>query len=166
MVSAILVRFIISDITPNSCRFEQAFSDVGARPWEANWIVTDTRSFGLGSVDFGLTHLTNVQGVVRMVPKWMPLGGAFWTIVTGVCFVLAGVAILARILDVVAARSLAMMLLVFSALAVLPLIPASPHNHIAWGANAYNLAAVEAVWIFADSLQDNRAGREAWRSYI
>jgi hypothetical protein len=28
---AIFVRFVISDITPNSCRFEQSFSDDGAR---------------------------------------------------------------------------------------------------------------------------------------
>ena len=39
----ILVRFIISDITPNSCRFEQAFSDDGGKTWEVNWIATDTR---------------------------------------------------------------------------------------------------------------------------
>lgn len=40
---AILVRFIISDITPNSCRFEQAFSADGGKTWEVNWIATDTR---------------------------------------------------------------------------------------------------------------------------
>jgi hypothetical protein len=40
---AILVRFVISDITPNSCRFEQAFSDDGGKNWEVNWIATDTR---------------------------------------------------------------------------------------------------------------------------
>ena len=40
---AILVRFIISDITPQSCRFEQAFSDDGGKTWEVNWIATDTR---------------------------------------------------------------------------------------------------------------------------
>jgi hypothetical protein len=39
---AILVRFIISDITPTSCRFEQAFSDDGGKTWEVNWIATDT----------------------------------------------------------------------------------------------------------------------------
>jgi hypothetical protein len=40
---AILVRFVISAITPNSCRFEQAFSEDGGRTWEVNWIATDTR---------------------------------------------------------------------------------------------------------------------------
>lgn len=40
---AILVRFVVSDITPTSCRFEQAFSDDGGKTWEVNWIATDTR---------------------------------------------------------------------------------------------------------------------------
>ena len=40
---AILVRFVISDITPNSCRFEQAFSNDGGKTWEVNWIAVDTR---------------------------------------------------------------------------------------------------------------------------
>lgn len=40
---AVFVRFAISDITPNSCHFEQAFSDDGGKTWEVNWIATDTR---------------------------------------------------------------------------------------------------------------------------
>jgi hypothetical protein len=40
---AIFVRFVISDITPNSCRFEQAFSEDGGKSWEVNWVATDTR---------------------------------------------------------------------------------------------------------------------------
>jgi hypothetical protein len=39
----IFVRFVITDITPDSCRFEQAFSEDGGRTWEVNWIATDTR---------------------------------------------------------------------------------------------------------------------------
>jgi hypothetical protein len=39
----ILVRFIISDITATSCRFEQAFSGDDGKTWEVNWIAIDTR---------------------------------------------------------------------------------------------------------------------------
>jgi hypothetical protein len=40
---AILVRFVISDISADSCRFEQAFSDDGGKTWEVNWIAVDTK---------------------------------------------------------------------------------------------------------------------------
>lgn len=40
---SIFVRFVISDITSNSCRFEQSFSDDGGKTWEVNWIAIDTR---------------------------------------------------------------------------------------------------------------------------
>ena len=43
---AILVRFVVSQISPDSCRFEQAFSEDGGKTWETNWIATDTRSKG------------------------------------------------------------------------------------------------------------------------
>ena len=43
---AILVRFIISNITRDSCHFEQAFSDDGGKTWELNWIAQDTRLKG------------------------------------------------------------------------------------------------------------------------
>ncbi|WP_394841102.1 hypothetical protein LZC95_29035 [Pendulispora brunnea] len=40
---AIFVRFVISNITPTSAHFEQAFSEDGGKTWEVNWIATDTR---------------------------------------------------------------------------------------------------------------------------
>jgi hypothetical protein len=39
----ILVRFVISDITATTARFEQAYSADGGRSWEVNWIAVDTR---------------------------------------------------------------------------------------------------------------------------
>jgi hypothetical protein len=39
----IVVRFVISGITPASAQFEQAFSANGGKTWEVNWIATDTR---------------------------------------------------------------------------------------------------------------------------
>ena len=40
---AILVRFVITKISEDSYRFEQAFSDDGGKTWEVNWIAVDTR---------------------------------------------------------------------------------------------------------------------------
>src|ERR1051325_7819708 len=39
----IFVRFVITPLTADSIRFEQAFSDDGGKTWEVNWIATDTR---------------------------------------------------------------------------------------------------------------------------
>jgi hypothetical protein len=39
----VLVRYIWSDITPNSAHFEQSYSDDGGESWEANWITDQTR---------------------------------------------------------------------------------------------------------------------------
>jgi hypothetical protein len=38
----ILVRLGVSDITPDSCRFDQAFSADGGKTWEVNLIVMET----------------------------------------------------------------------------------------------------------------------------
>ena len=40
----LLVRFVISGVTRDSCHFEQAFSVDGGKGWEVNWIATDTRT--------------------------------------------------------------------------------------------------------------------------
>lgn len=40
---AILTRFVITVISPDSAHFEQAYSDDGGRTWEVNWIADDTR---------------------------------------------------------------------------------------------------------------------------
>lgn len=40
----IKVRFVWSDIAPNSCRWQQAFSADGGTSWETNWIMDFARS--------------------------------------------------------------------------------------------------------------------------
>ena len=119
----------------------------------ARWVI------GLAAVLFGLVHLTGVQGVAGMVPKWMPLGGSFWVILSGIAFLLAGLAILFGILNRLAAHLLALMIVLFEII-LIPMAFANSGNHIAWGSNAYSLAAAGAVWIFASSIQRPHSQRE------
>ena len=39
----IIVRFLWSNITGNTCRWEQAFSPDGGKTWEVNWVMESTR---------------------------------------------------------------------------------------------------------------------------
>lgn len=39
----IFTRFVITNLTPDSWRYEQSFSDDGGKTWEVNWIAIDTR---------------------------------------------------------------------------------------------------------------------------
>jgi uncharacterized membrane protein YphA (DoxX/SURF4 family) len=110
--------------------------------------------FGLCCIDFAFGHFTGIPATAAMIPHWIPSGGPFWTILTGIAFLLAGLAIIAGILDVLAARLLGLMLLLFSLVVLAPRAFASPHNHVPWGSNAYNLTAVAAAWILS-----------AWLSY-
>jgi hypothetical protein len=41
---AIRVRFVITQVSADRARFEQAFSTDGGMTWEVNWIAIDTRS--------------------------------------------------------------------------------------------------------------------------
>lgn len=108
-------------------------------------------AFGISCVLFGLSHYIGVSSVAALVPKWLAPGGAFWAIVTGTAFVLAGIAILTGILDRLAARLLTAMLFLFSVFVCFPWILHDPRGHEAWGGNAYNLTAVAAAWILANS---------------
>ena len=83
-----------------------------------------------------------------------PFGPSFWIKLSGICFVLAGIAILSGVLKNVAARLFAVMLLVFE-VALVPIAVRFPHMHPAWGTNAYNLAVAGAVWIYAASLRES-----------
>ena len=49
----VLVRFVISNISPTTAHFEQSISSDGGRTWTTNWIVDDTR---VGAPPSGFTQ--------------------------------------------------------------------------------------------------------------
>lgn len=42
----ILVRFVITKVSPTSCHFEQSYSDDEGKTWEVNWIADDSLTPG------------------------------------------------------------------------------------------------------------------------
>lgn len=103
---------------------------------------------GLPPIVFGLLHLIGVRTFAKIVPNWIPFGG-FWAAITGIAFILAGLAICSGIKDILAARLLALMLLLFEGLVEIPPIFSRLHNQATWGAAVYNLPAIGACLIFA-----------------
>lgn len=112
--------------------------------------------FGLFCIDFGLAHFAFLKFTAAFIPAWIPFH-EFWAIFTGIAFVLGGLGIVSGILDVAAARLTALMLFLFSILVLTPHIFATPHDHVAWGGNAYNLTAVAATWILSIGLEQGSA---------
>jgi hypothetical protein len=104
---------------------------------------------GLPPVLFGLFHLIGLRVFASIVPHWMSFG-YFWAALTGIAFILAGCAICSGIMDVMAARLLALMLLLFEGFVEIPPIFVRLHNQATWGAAVYNLTAIGACWIFAE----------------
>jgi hypothetical protein len=112
---------------------------------------------GLPPVIFGTFHLIGIRVFATIAPHWMGFG-YFWAGLTGIAFFLAGIAICSGIMDVLAARLLGVMLLLFEGFVEIPPIFIRLHDLRTWGAAVYNLAAIGACWIFAEFLA-SRADR-------
>jgi uncharacterized membrane protein YphA (DoxX/SURF4 family) len=124
-------------------------------------------AFGVCALSFGLSHFFAIPETAGMVPKWIPPSTKFWAVATGVAHLLAGVAILSGVLDVLGSRLLTVMLIIFGALVWAPALFAQPREHVVWAGNAINLALIGAAWAVADSIASRRRqtqteeGREA-----
>jgi uncharacterized membrane protein YphA (DoxX/SURF4 family) len=132
------------------------YAETGSDPvWQERQVIAARWMLGLSPIVFGLGHLINVQAIVRFVPHWVPFG-SFWTVLTGIAFVLAGSAIVSGIRDLLAARLLMLMLFLFEFMVEIPPVFAQPHNQGAWGGAMYNLTAIGACWIFVESVASRR----------
>jgi uncharacterized membrane protein len=123
--------------------------------WRERAAVAAGWTLGLGPVAFGLGHLVSPQVMARFVPHWVPFP-VFWAVFTGFAFLLAGIAIVWRIQDVLAARLLGLMLLLFEAAVEIPPVFAQPHNQVAWGAAVYNVTAIGACLMFSEFVISRR----------
>jgi uncharacterized membrane protein YphA (DoxX/SURF4 family) len=109
-------------------------------------------ALGLSLVVFGIAHVVYLAYTASLVPKWLPPGQVFWTYATGAAQAAAGLALLSGVLDLLAARLLTAMYVIFGILVHIPLLRAAPANRFEWSENAVNLILVGVAWITADSL--------------
>jgi hypothetical protein len=73
----ILVRNVFENITANSYRFEQSFSDDGGKTWEVNWIAVDTRIPDIN--DAAATAPATQETAPQSPADRQKLGEAWWT---------------------------------------------------------------------------------------
>lgn len=123
--------------------------------WQERAAVAARWMLGLPPILFGLGHLVSLHAYARFVPHWVPFG-LFWIVLTGIAFLLAGIAIVSGVRDVLAARLLALMLLVFEVTVEIPPVFVQPHSQVAWGGAVYNLTAIGACWVFAEFVASRR----------
>ena len=76
---AILVRNVFEDITANSYRFEQSFSDDGGKTWELNWIAVDTRIPDINDPAAATTTPPPQETEPQSPAARQQLGEAWWT---------------------------------------------------------------------------------------
>ena len=117
--------------------------------WRERAATAGRWTLGLGPIVFGTLHLLSPHDLARFVPHWVAFP-VFWAAVTGVAFLLAGLAIVSGIQDVLAARLLGLMLLLFDFIVEIPPVFAQPHSQLAWGGAVYNVTAIGACLVFSE----------------
>jgi uncharacterized membrane protein len=120
-------------------------------PLAARLTLIGQLTLGLCALIFGGAHFVYMNFTAPLVPKWLPPSQAFWGYLTGVAFILAGLALLSRIQARLAAILLTAMLASFTLLVHLRMLFTDHKIKFNWTELAINLAILGAAWIVADS---------------
>ncbi len=107
--------------------------------------------FGVCALVWGGAHFVYMNLTAPLVPKWLPPSQVFWGYLTGIAFILAGLAILTRIRARLAAVLLTAMLASFTLLVHIRILFANHKIQFNWTELAVNLAILGATWVVADS---------------
>ena len=108
--------------------------------------------FAACAVLFGGAHFVYMNLTAPLVPSWLPLSQTFWGYATGVGHMAAGIALLARVCDRIAAILLTAMYASFAVVVHAPILIADPGSRSNWSEGATNLVLTGVAWVVADSL--------------
>ena len=124
-------------------------------------VATARIAFGICSIIFGLSHLTDVEGLAKAVPEWIPGGQIFWAAATGVAHLFVGLGLLANRLAMSATRLGALMYSCFVFLGWAPEIFKHPTLWLRWEGAGISLCMAGALWLVGDLLAERRQGADS-----
>jgi len=105
--------------------------------------------FGVAQIPFGLAHLLYMDRTIAFVPHYMP-APAFWAYLTAIAFIAAGAAIVTGVFARLAATLVAIQIGLFTILAWLPILTASPDAGL-WNEFGMSVALTIAAGVVAAS---------------
>jgi|SRR5271166_3330272 len=120
-----------------------------SRPWSSaldKALKSGPYLFGISSVVFGIDHFLILGFIASLVPAWLP-GHMFWAYVTGTAFVAAGISIVIRRMDQLAAFMLGIMFALWFFMLHLPRSVSASLSHNPGVQNEWSSAFIAwAMW--------------------
>ena len=114
-------------------------------------------AFGICAILFALAHVLGLKPTAAMVPAWIPGGGVFWALATGMAHLAVGLSLLANRLAVPATRLGALMYVCFALFAWLPGAATHPTEWLRWAGGGISLCMAAALWLVGDLLSSRNA---------
>jgi uncharacterized membrane protein YphA (DoxX/SURF4 family) len=105
--------------------------------------------YGVAQIPFGLAHLLYMDRTIAFVPHYMP-APSFWAYFTGIAFIVGGAAIVTGVLARLAATLVAIQIGLFTVLAWIPILTASPDAAL-WNEFGMSVALTIAAGVVAES---------------
>jgi uncharacterized membrane protein len=117
-------------------------------------------AFGIALIPIGLSHFFYLKACDELIPTWVPWH-YFWSILTGVAHIAAGLAITLRMVPRLAATLEAVMETLFTIIVWGNAIASMPGARDSWVNFFISLALSAAAWAVAGSY-----GRARWLSFV
>jgi uncharacterized membrane protein len=106
--------------------------------------------FGIAAIVFGVDHFLALDLIASLVPAWMP-GHVFLASLTGAIMIAAGMSILAKWMNQLAALALGTVFLLIVLTLHVPRVLAAPRSPDEWSSALIALAMCGASWILSSS---------------
>jgi uncharacterized membrane protein YphA (DoxX/SURF4 family) len=107
--------------------------------------------FAISAIVFGIDHFLVIPVIVSLVPGWIPGSGLFWTYLTAIAFIAAGISLAANVLARWAGFMLGVMFMLWVLVLHGPRVVSYPrsHNPDEWSSALIALAIWGGSWIAA-----------------